>query len=44
VYGSVNDFRYKTGLDGEPAVSITISVYDPKENKVVKNVAVSGSG
>ncbi len=44
VYGSVNEFRYKTGLDGEPAVSITIFVYDAKENKVVKNVAVSGSG
>jgi TolB-like protein len=44
VYGSVNEFRYKTGLDGEPAVSITVSVYDVKENKVVKNVAVSGSG
>jgi uncharacterized protein YceK len=44
VYGSVNEFRYKTGLDGEPAVSITVFVYDVKENKVVKNVAVSGSG
>jgi TolB-like protein len=44
VYGSVNEFRYKTGLDGEPAVSITVFVYDAKENKVVKNVAVSGSG
>jgi|UniRef100_A0A7C5X2G1 hypothetical protein len=44
VYGSVNEFRYKTGLDGEPAVSMTIFVYDAKENKVVKNVAVSGSG
>jgi hypothetical protein len=44
VHGSVNEFRYKTGLDGEPAVSITIFVYDAKENKVVKNVAVSGSG
>jgi hypothetical protein len=31
-------------LDGEPAVSITIFVYDAKENRVVKNVAVSGSG
>ena len=44
VHGSVNEFRYKTGLDGEPAVSITVSVYDVKENKVVKNVTVSGSG
>ncbi len=44
VYGSVNEFRYKTGLDGEPAVSITVFVYDAKENRVVKNVAVSGSG
>ncbi|MFZ8784368.1 hypothetical protein [Thermocrinis sp.] len=44
VYGSVNEFRYKTGLDGEPAVSITVLIYDARENKVVRNVTVSGSG
>ncbi len=44
VHGSVNEFRYKTGLDGEPAVSITIFVYDAIENRVVRNVTVSGSG
>jgi hypothetical protein len=44
VYGSVNEFRYKTGLDGEPAVSITVFIYDARENKVVRNVTVSGSG
>jgi len=44
VYGSVNEFRYKTGIDGEPAVSITLFVYDVKENKMIKVVSVSGSG
>ncbi len=44
VHGSVNEFRYKTGLDGEPAISITIFIYDAIENRVVRNVTVSGSG
>ena len=44
VYGSVNEFRYKTGIDGEPAVSITLFVYDVRENKIIKAVSVSGSG
>lgn len=35
ITGSVNEFRYKTGIDGEPAVSITLKVYDLKEDKVV---------
>ena len=35
ITGSVNEFRYKTGIDGEPAVSITLKIYDLKENKFV---------
>lgn len=35
ITGSVNEFRYKTGIDGEPAVSITLKIYDLKEDKVI---------
>ncbi|MFN3869917.1 MAG: hypothetical protein ACK4MW_00295 [Aquificaceae bacterium] len=35
ITGSVNEFRYKTGIDGEPAVSITLKIYDLKEDKFV---------
>lgn len=35
ITGSVNEFRYKTGIDGEPAVSITVKIYDVKNSKVV---------
>jgi hypothetical protein len=27
ITGYVNEYRYKTGIDGEPAVSVTIKVY-----------------
>ncbi len=33
VFGTVNEFRYKTGIDGEPAVSITLYVYSVKNKK-----------
>lgn len=35
ITGSVNEFRYKTGIDGEPAVSITLKIYDLKEDKFI---------
>lgn len=35
ITGSVNEFRYKTGIDGEPAVSITLKVYDLKNSNMV---------
>ena len=44
IYGSVNEFRYKTGIDGEPAVSITLFIYDTKESRIVRTVSISGSG
>ena len=44
IYGSVNEFRYKTGIDGEPAVSITLFIYDTKENKIIRTISISGSG
>ncbi len=44
IHGSVNEFRYKTGIDGEPAVSITLFVHDVREGKIIRSVSVSGSG
>ncbi|WP_448587956.1 hypothetical protein [Thermocrinis sp.] len=44
IYGSVNEFRYKVGIDGEPAVSFTIFVYDTKEKRMVRVLSLSGSG
>ncbi len=35
ITGSVNEFRYKTGIDGEPAVSITLKIYSLREDRVV---------
>lgn len=35
VYGSVQEWRYKTGLDGEPAAGVTLSILDVKQNSVV---------
>ncbi|WP_448583965.1 hypothetical protein [Thermocrinis sp.] len=37
-------FRYKTGIDGELAVSITLFVHDVREGKIIRSVSVSGSG
>jgi len=34
-YGYVNEWRYKAGIDAEPAVSITINLYDTKNHKVI---------
>jgi len=42
IYG--NEFRYKAGIDGEPAVSISLFLYDAKEGKVVKGSSASATG
>lgn len=44
VYGTVNEFRYKTGIDGEPAVSITLYIYDSRSGKRVFAGTASTSG
>lgn len=44
ITGSVNEFRYKTGIDGEPAVSIVIKVYDIKNDRLVLNSSGSKTG
>ncbi len=33
--GDVNEWRYKTGIDGEPAVSLQLRLTDLQQNKIV---------
>ncbi len=44
VTGYVNEWRYKTGIDGEPAVSLTIKFIDAKTMETVYSAALSRSG
>ncbi len=44
VSGSVDEWHYKTGLDGQPAVGFTLSVTDEKTGRVVWTGAASASG
>ncbi|MCS7263106.1 MAG: hypothetical protein N3C13_05370 [Aquificaceae bacterium] len=44
ITGSVNEYRYKAGIDGEPAVSITLKVYSIKSQRVVYTATASKSG
>ncbi len=43
VTGTVNEYRYKTGIDGQPAVSISLLVIN-KDNKVVWSGTGSKTG
>ena len=42
--GSVNEWRYKTGIDSEPAVSITLKLYDLINDNIVWSSVGSRSG
>lgn len=44
VTGTVNEWRYKVGLDGEPVVGITLQVYALPEGKLVWSGTGSKSG
>lgn len=44
VTGTVNEFRYKTGIDGEPAVSVTFIIYDLEKEKPIYIATGSRSG
>jgi len=44
VTGTINEFRYKTGIDGEPAVSITLFVYETKSGKIIWTASASDAG
>ncbi len=42
--GEVIEWRYKTGIDGEPAVSLVIRVYDVNTGAIVYSATASKSG
>ncbi|MBU1668888.1 hypothetical protein KKC13_10765 [bacterium] len=44
ITGNVQEWRYKTGIDGEPVVSYSIKVLDLKQNSVVFNAVGAKSG
>ncbi|MEN3029187.1 MAG: hypothetical protein ABDH29_08300 [Aquificaceae bacterium] len=39
-----NEFRYKAGIDGEPAVSVTLKIYSVKNQKLLYVATASKSG
>ncbi|MDH4944734.1 hypothetical protein [Sulfurimonas sp. C5] len=43
LYGGVSEWRYKTGIDGEPAVSIQLSLYNTKTQELVWSATGSDS-
>ncbi len=43
LYGGVSEWRYKTGIDGEPAVSLQLTLYKTKNKKVVWSATGSDS-
>jgi hypothetical protein len=43
MYGGVSEWRYKTGIDGEPAVSFQVSLYKTKKSKLVWSATASDS-
>ena len=44
VTGSVTEWRYKTGVDGEPAVGVTLKIIDLKTSQVVWDAAGARTG
>lgn len=43
MYGGVSEWRYKTGIDGEPAVSLQLSLYSTKKMKLIWSATGSDS-
>ena len=43
MYGGVSEWRYKTGIDGEPAVSLQLSLYKTKNKKLVWSATAADS-
>lgn len=44
VFGYINEWRYKSGIDFEPAVSLTINIYDAKSDSIVWSGRISENG
>ncbi len=43
LYGGISEWRYKTGIDGEPAISLQLSLYKAKNGKLVWSATGSDS-
>lgn len=43
IYGGVSEWRYKTGIDGEPAVSLQVGLYKSKNANLVWSATGSDS-
>ncbi|QOP44918.1 hypothetical protein [Sulfurimonas paralvinellae] len=41
--GGISEWRYKTGIDGEPAVSLQLSLYSTKDAKLIWSATGSDS-
>jgi hypothetical protein len=44
ITGNVQEWRYKTGIDGEPVVSYSIQIIDLNQNRIVFNGIGAKSG
>jgi hypothetical protein len=44
ITGAVHEWRYKTGLDGEPAVGLTLQVIDLRSNQVLWTASGAKTG
>lgn len=44
MYGEVNEWRYKVGLDGEPVVGLTLMIKNTSNNEVIWNSVGSKTG
>ncbi len=44
ITGTVNEYEYKIGVDGDPAVSFTLNIYDTKRGEIVKSIVLSAKG
>jgi len=44
VTGYVNEYKYKAGIDGEPAISITLKIYDKELHKDIYKATISAVG
>ena len=42
--GAVNEYRYKTGIDGEPAVSISLNLYELDKGKIIWSSTGAATG
>lgn len=44
VTGTVNEWRYKTGVDGEPAVGVTLKIIDLQNRQIIWDAAGARTG